>query len=100
MDVGVVGLGYWGKNIVRNLVNCSDVDKIFVFDKDDEKNRSIKSVFPSVIIKKTFEEILKTDIEAIFIVTPPESHFELGLKVLESGKHLYLEKPFVIFNKR
>ncbi len=96
MKVGVVGVGYWGKNIIRNLVKCGKVDKIYVYDRDRGKVDLIKSTFPNLISKKSFEELLDSDINSVFIITSPESHFELGLRVLESGKHLYLEKPFVL----
>ncbi len=96
MDIGVVGVGYWGKNIIRNLQKHKEIDNIFVFDKNTESIRKIRDSFPSVKESDSFEELLNKDIDAVFIITPPETHYELGKKVLEAGKNLYLEKPFVL----
>jgi len=96
MDVGVVGVGYWGKNIVRNLIKCKKVGNILVYDEEKEKIDFIKNIFPNVDVADNFENLLSSAIDAVFIITPPETHFSMGVKVLESGKHLYLEKPFVL----
>ncbi len=96
MKVGVVGVGYWGRNIVRNLVNCPKVEKIFVFDKNDKKRKEIKRYYPSVVLIESMEDLLNANSEIVFVITPPETHFELGKRVLERNKHLYLEKPFVL----
>ncbi len=96
MNVGVIGVGYWGKNIVRNLVNCQKIEKIFIFDINDKKKKDIKKHYPSVVLTDSINELLEKNIEIVFVITPPETHFELGEKILENNKHLYLEKPFVL----
>ena len=96
MDAAVIGVGYWGKNIVRNLLRCSEVQNLYVYDSDPRILQAARQVFPEVREAAGLEEILaKPSIEAVFVVTPPESHFEISRRVLQSGRHLYVEKPFV-----
>ena len=96
MNVGVLGVGYWGKNIIRNLLRVSELNNLYTFDKDKNTLKSIKNSYPEIKVADSLDEILKNKhIDAVFVVTPPETHFDIGKKVIESGKHLYLEKPFV-----
>lgn len=96
MEVGVVGFGYWGRNIVRNLLRCPEVERLYVYDRDPAAVQAACRLFPGVRAASGLDEMLaNTKLEAVFVVTPPESHFNLGLKVLQAGRHLYLEKPFV-----
>ncbi len=97
MRFGVVGVGYWGKNIVRNLLRIPEVSELFIYDTDNKAINKIKPTYPILKIVNDFDELLNIkDIQGIFIITPPETHYELGLKVLERGINLYIEKPFVL----
>jgi len=94
MKIGVVGLGYWGPNLVRNFLAAQMVDGVFVYDKQPLKMEKILKRFPGIETMESFEKLLaRSDIQGIAIVTPVSTHYELGMKVLRSGKHLLLEKP-------
>ncbi len=95
MNIGVVGIGYWGKNIVRNLQKHREVENLYIYDDNPKVIKKIKESFPSVINCDSFNNLLNKELTGVFIITPPETHYDLGRKVLESEKHLYLEKPFV-----
>lgn len=90
----VVGCGYWGPNLVRNFLGHPSVDKVFCYDKDKRRLTFIKKKYPMVEVVKDFNSILKnSDIDTIAIATPAFSHFQLALKALKHGKHVFIEKP-------
>ncbi len=94
MNFGIVGLGYWGPNIVRNLQAHDSVSNVYAFDVNKERLQLIKNKFPRINPVNNFDTLLSNDTEALVIATPVFSHFELAKKSLESGKHVWVEKPF------
>ena len=93
MNVAVIGLGYWGPNLVRNFIATSGVGTVSCFDLDTERLKFVKQRYPSVNVHASFDGILQSDIDAVVLATPVSTHFPLGKKALECGKHLFLEKP-------
>ena len=96
MNVGILGLGYWGPNLVRNFNNNIEVNKVFACDLKKERLNFIKSKFPNVESIKDFEELLKSDIDVVAISTPVDTHFKFAKKALNAGKHIWVEKPFTL----
>jgi predicted dehydrogenase len=94
MNVGIIGLGYWGPNLVRNFLTQKSVEKVIACDQRAERLDFIKTKSPSVLVTKSYEDMLKSDIDAVVIATPVESHFTLAKQALEAGKHIWVEKPF------
>jgi predicted dehydrogenase len=94
MNVGIVGLGYWGPNLVRNFLAQKNVEKVIACDQRTERLDFIKTKLPSVLVTSSYEEMLKSDIDAVAIATPVQSHFILAKQALEAGKHIWVEKPF------
>jgi predicted dehydrogenase len=91
---GVVGLGYWGPNLIRNLHELEAADLKWVCDLDDARLAGIQRRYPSVRATKSFDEMLDDpSLEAIAIATPVSTHFPLALAALEAGKHVFIEKP-------
>lgn len=92
---GVVGYGYWGPNIVRNLTALEQCDLVSVCDINAKALRRAQQAYPAVHVTTDFTEVVTaTDIDAVAIVTPVWTHFELAKAALESGKHVFVEKPF------
>ena len=92
--VAVVGLGYWGPNLVRNLHEHPGAEVVAVCDSREERLGKMARRYPSVTATTDFESILSDDsIEAVAIATPVSSHFPLASAVLEAGKHVFIEKP-------
>jgi predicted dehydrogenase len=94
INIGVIGYGYWGPNLVRNFaeLRCATVRK--VADLDAAKLELVHRRYPAIETTTNFQELLAdTSIDAIAVATPVHTHFELGMAVLKSGKHLWLEKP-------
>lgn len=94
MKVGVIGLGYWGPNLVRNFLAQKNVSEVTACDQRKERLDFIKTKSPSVHIVTSADELLNSDIDAVVIATPVESHYPLARKALEFGKHIWVEKPF------
>ena len=93
MKIGVVGLGYWGPNLVRNFISTSNVDGVSCYDLDPTRLDFVAKRFPNVQIKKSYDELLNSEIDAVVLATPVSTHFSLGMKALECNKHLLIEKP-------
>ncbi len=93
--IGVVGYGYWGPNIVRNFHNTADARVAVVCDQRAESLERAKQTFPSVETTTDIRDVLTSPtIDALAVVTPVWTHFELAKAALENGKHVFVEKPF------
>jgi predicted dehydrogenase len=94
INVGVIGYGYWGPNLVRNFAEVEGARMAAVADLDPKKLEVVKRRFPGAYVTTNFQEMLDDpSIHAIAIATPVSTHFELGMAALKAGKHLWLEKP-------
>ena len=94
LRVAVVGLGYWGPNLVRNLHEVEGAEAALVCDLRPEALATIQRRYPAVRTTTQFDEVLADEtIDAVAIATPVSSHFELAARALESGKHVFVEKP-------
>jgi predicted dehydrogenase len=94
MKVCVVGLGYWGPNLVRNFLAQNEVRGVVCVDKDPAKLKRAQIMFPSVSVSENYTDALKDpEVEAVAIATPVGSHYALAIEALENGKHVFVEKP-------
>jgi len=93
--VGVIGYGYWGPNIVRNLHGQKNIQATMVCDKSPAALARVRRVYPSIETVSDPKEILRSpDIDAVAVITPVWTHYELAKMALEHGKHVFIEKPF------
>jgi predicted dehydrogenase len=92
--VAVVGLGYWGPNLVRNLQETPAAEIVAVCDKQPDALERIARRYPSVRTTTEFDDVLEaSDIEAVAIATPVATHEPLAAAALRAGKHVFVEKP-------
>jgi predicted dehydrogenase len=92
---GVVGYGYWGPNIVRNLRSLDSVQLVAICDRRAGALEKAKQANPGVRVTSDAAEILESpDIDAVAVITPVWTHFELAKAALRNGKHVFVEKPF------
>ena len=92
---GVVGYGYWGPNVVRNLDSLENSKVVMVCDKSAPARKRFQKNHPHMHIGSDPSEIMQsTEIDAVAVVTPVWTHFELAKAALEHGKHVFVEKPF------
>jgi len=94
INIGIVGYGYWGPNLVRNFVETHGATVAAVADLDTAKLELVRRRFPAVKTTTNFQDLLAdASIDAIAVATPVSTHFEIGMAALRAGKHLWLEKP-------
>jgi predicted dehydrogenase len=92
--VGVVGLGYWGPNLARNFDGLADADLVWCCDGRAEVRERFSTVFRNTRFTGELDDLLTDDtLDAIVLATPVPTHAELAVRVLEAGKHCFVEKP-------
>src|SRR5580692_4953344 len=93
--IGVIGYGYWGPNIVRNLQGLESTRTEMICDSSPSAQARARKAHPSVKIVSDANDVLRSpEIDAVAIITPVWTHYELAKKALENGKHVFVEKPF------
>jgi predicted dehydrogenase len=93
--VGVIGCGYWGPNLIRNLVENRRCKAVIACDLDRTRLERIAQRYPVAATTADFQDILDDEsIEAVVIATPLSTHFPLAERALLAGKNIFVEKPF------
>jgi predicted dehydrogenase len=94
IGISVVGYGYWGPNLVRNFWEAPGVRLVSVCDLRAERLAGVQVRYPAVEITASFGDVLNDSrVDAVAIATPVSSHFDLALRALQAGKHVFVEKP-------
>jgi predicted dehydrogenase len=96
MRVGVIGCGYWGPKLVRNLHDMPDVELALVADLRQDRLAQITELYPAVSSTTNHREIIDGDVDAVIVATPIRSHFRLAREALLAGKHVLVEKPITL----
>jgi predicted dehydrogenase len=95
LRIGVIGYGYWGPNVVRNFSTANGSQVGIVCDMNQTALKKVKKAYPHIRVTTDSNELIKdTEIDAVAIVTPVFTHFNLAKMALEEGKHIFVEKPF------
>ena len=93
--IGVIGYGYWGPNIVRNLHSLDSTRVEMVCDKSPAALARVRKSYPGITTVSDPAEILTSpQIDAVAVITPVWTHYQLAKAALENGKHIFVEKPF------
>jgi len=88
------GCGYWGPNLLRNLVSNKRCRVKTVVDSSKERRDYVKGLYPAVAVTGNSDDVINDpEIDAVVIATPVQTHFELATNCLKSGKHVLIEKP-------
>lgn len=99
--MGVIGYGYWGPNIVRNLHGLESTRVEMVCDKSPKALARVRKAYPGVRTASDPAEVLhSSEIDAVAVITPVWTHYELAKMALENGKHVFIEKPFTSNSKQ
>lgn len=97
MNFGVIGYGYWGPNIVRNLATLEGSQVVAIADVDAVARQRAQRAYPSIMVTGDPAEVLaSTRIDAVAVISPVWTHYELTKTALLNGKHVFVEKPFTI----
>jgi predicted dehydrogenase len=95
VNFGVIGYGYWGPNVVRNLASLEDSQVAAIAELSPAAQKRARKAYPGIhITSDAMEVITSPDIDAIAVITPVWTHYELAKAALENGKHVFVEKPF------
>ena len=94
VNVGVIGYGYWGPNLVRNFQEAQGAKVVAVSDLNSARLRLVETRYPSVRTTADACEVINDpQIDAVVIATPVSSHYSLAMEALKAGKHVLVEKP-------
>jgi predicted dehydrogenase len=94
ISVGVVGLGYWGPNLARNFDRLGETELRWICDASDDALARVAPQFPAARTTTELDDLLNDgDLDAVVVATPVPLHADLAVKVLDAGKHCFVEKP-------
>jgi predicted dehydrogenase len=94
LKVAQLGIGYWGANLLRNLVANKRCVVKTAADISRQRCEYVKSLYPAIRVSSDVAEVLQNpEIDALIIATPVATHFDLSIRALNSGKHVLVEKP-------
>ncbi|CAK9249851.1 unnamed protein product [Sphagnum jensenii] len=94
LNIGLIGYGYWGTNLLRNIVQQPLSGKVIVCDTNEERLRTVQTIFINLETTASPADIFQNaEIDAVVIATPTSSHYPLAKEALLQGKHVLVEKP-------
>ena len=94
IGLAVVGLGYWGPNLVRNAWEIKGARIVWVCDRNPDALVPIAQRYPSIDVTDDYDQVLRDPaVDAVLIATPVSTHYALAHAALEAGKHVFVEKP-------
>jgi predicted dehydrogenase len=94
VGIGLVGAGYWGRNVARNFLDCGATELLWLCDLDESAAARLVGRRSEVRITSELDKMLAdSEVEAVAVVTPPRTHLEVGMACLRAGKHVLMEKP-------
>lgn len=94
IGIAVIGYGYWGPNLVRNIAEIPDARLIYVCDLRKDRLAPVEARYPTVAVTEDIDEVLRDPrVDAVAIATPVSTHFKIAMKALMAGRHVFVEKP-------
>jgi predicted dehydrogenase len=94
IGIGVIGYGYWGPNIARNIADYPEARLVAICESDPERRAAASRRYPSVPVPNTLDTFLAApDLEAVCVATPVATHKSLAMAAMAAGKHVLVEKP-------
>jgi len=94
IGIAVVGFGYWGPNVVRNIAERPEFRLMGLCERDAGRATDFSRRYPGCPVERDLDALLLDPrVQAVSIATPPRTHFELARRALEAGKHVLVEKP-------
>lgn len=96
INVGVIGSGYWGPNLIRNFVELASSNLVVVADLRPERLAHIKTRYPGVQTTDDYWDLFSMGLDAVVVATPPATHFRIARDCLEHDLHLLVEKPLTL----
>lgn len=95
MNFGVIGYGYWGPNVARNLATLEDSQLVAIADSNAAARHRAQKAHPGVQVFSSSEQLIESpDVDVVAVIAPVWTHYELTKAALNNGKHVFVEKPF------
>lgn len=96
VKVGVIGCGYWGPNLIRNLAEIPESNLVAVADLRAERLEHVRARYPAVKVTGNHVDLFSMSLDAVVVATPPSTHFRLAKECLLHGLHVLVEKPLTL----
>src|SRR6187401_2270184 len=94
LKVAVVGAGYWGPNLIRNISEAPGAALRVICDQDEQRLKEVGRRYPGTQLVSDFEDVLRDpDVDAVVLATPASVHATMGIRAMEAGKDVLIEKP-------
>jgi len=94
LKVAVVGAGYWGPNLIRNVSEAPGASLRVICDQDEKRLKEVGRRYPGTLLVSDFEDVLRDrEIDAVVLATPASVHATMGIRAMEAGKDVLIEKP-------
>lgn len=94
--VGVIGYGYWGPNLVRNLNELKSAELVAIADTKPDRLSQAQSKYPNLLVRNDYKDFFDLDLDAVVIATPPATHHRIAKDCLEHGLNVMIEKPMTL----
>ena len=97
INTAQIGVGYWGPNLLRNLMTNHNCDVKIVVDLSRRRRAFVRELYPHIHVSDELSDIIKDqEIDAVVIATPVITHYDLAIAAMKSGKHILVEKPMAM----
>ena len=95
--IGIIGVGYWGPNLVRNFDSVGECEVVAICDLDPNNISNIKARYPHIKDYSDVDQMIESNqLDGVVIATPTATHFHLAEKALNAGLHVFVEKPLTV----
>jgi predicted dehydrogenase len=98
-QIGIIGVGYWGTNIINVLYQLG-IKKIYCFDNDHQNQKEIRKKFPKINVISNFTKFLELNLSGVIISVDTKNHFSVASKCLKNGFNIFIEKPSTNSSKK
>lgn len=93
-NIGLIGYGYWGPNLLRNFAKTEGCLVKYCCDKEQSRLNEVNKIYPSIVTTTNANDLFEDDeLDAIIVATPTETHYDLASRAIKSGKDVLIEKP-------
>ena len=100
VSIACVGIGYWGKNLVRNFYDLPGCRLSVCCDLDTDLLHTAAGRYPGVAVTEDYERLLEDpSVDGVVLASPAKDHYEMARMALEAGKHTYVEKPLTLLTQ-